>query len=161
MPQKQNKTKKNKYKSTEWRNVSSLIAWRQTLMKLLRWPSLRMLETPCCLATFWRISRRLSLGSKTRRNQNHCYLGQCYTSGNHDVGADTLAEEKQKCSTESGLAFAERGTCFKYKQLFPSSESDKHGDWRRQERRLSPLTRFPRAHSLNSGMITTWETLCI
>lgn len=61
------KLNKKTHKSTEWRNVSSLIAWRQTLMKLLRWPSLRMLETPCCLATFWRISRRLSLGSEKRR----------------------------------------------------------------------------------------------
>lgn len=51
--------------------LSCLTAWRQTLMKLLRWPSLRMLETPCCLATFWRISRRLSLGSETRRDRNY------------------------------------------------------------------------------------------
>ena len=34
-----------------------------TFMKLFRWPSFRMLLTPCGLATFWRISRKFSDGS--------------------------------------------------------------------------------------------------
>lgn len=77
-----------------WVNISSLIAWRQTLMKLLRWPSLRMLETPCCLATFWRISRRLSLGSEMRRNQNY----RLAVIWNNILHPATMISGIQKCS---------------------------------------------------------------
>jgi hypothetical protein len=66
----------------------------QTFMKLFRWPSLRMLETPCCLATFWRISRRLSEGSERKHQQvqwterfSHWFttLFQCVTVTEHTV----------------------------------------------------------------------------
>lgn len=123
-------------------NTSSLIVWRQTLMKLLRWPSLRMLETPCCLATFWRISRRLSLGSERRRDQNgmgYCYPEQRDTCTELDFRVTCWRRWNRNAATESG---ARRGTCFKYKQPFPSSDSDRHGDGRKQERRLLPLNLF-------------------
>lgn len=78
-------------KPTVWpRNQTRRTAF--TLMKLFRWPSFRMLLTPCCLATFWRISRKFSDGSGggTDRQEIHRNIvtesgveSCCHNNGNN------------------------------------------------------------------------------
>lgn len=63
---------KKHLKSTTRKKEFKMVIQRMkllTLVKLFRWPSFLIFDTPCNLATFWRISLKLSEGSKTdKRN---------------------------------------------------------------------------------------------
>lgn len=71
--------------------------------------------------------------------QGYCYPEQRDTCTELDFRVTCWRRWNRNAATESG---ARRGTCFKYKQPFPSSDSDRHGDGRKQERRLLPLHHF-------------------
>lgn len=81
--------------------------------------------------------------------QGDCWNSEhCYTSSDRDF----RVKYRPSSAAHSGVTLGERGTCFTYKQPFPSSESDKHGDLLTDGFR--PLHVSSHAlYVLNSGML--------
>lgn len=125
-----------------------------------------MLETPCCLATFWRISRRLSLGSERRRVQN-CRVTVILNNVTHSATVISgsyirMGKTGLQLQNQASLSVKEERVLNTNSPFLLANQiSLGIGEGRKDGVRPSRLSTRTHLlfHCLNSG-ITTQETLC-